>query len=64
MKPSSFCTICTNNCAFELLGLLLSLSIYHKNEKIYIMCDSKTKTYIENSTPQSQLQITWFIELD
>ena len=52
MKPSSFCTICTNNCAFELLGLLLSLSIYHKNEKIYIMCDSKTKTYIENSTPQ------------
>jgi hypothetical protein len=28
------------------------------------MCDSKTKTYIENSTPQSQLQITWFIELD
>ena len=26
-KPSSFSTICTSNCAFELTGLLLSLSV-------------------------------------
>ena len=43
-KPSSFSTICTSNCAFELVGLLLSLSVYHPNEKIYILTDTKTKT--------------------
>ena len=63
-KPSSFCTICTSNCAFELVGLLLSLSIYHKNEEIYIMCDSKTKKSIEQMTPTPKLKIKWFVELD
>lgn len=63
-KPSSFCTICTSNCAFELVGLLLSLSVYHPNEKIYILCDTKTKEIIDNMTPQPNLQIKWFIELD
>ena len=27
VKPSSFSTLCTSNCANELIGLLLSLSI-------------------------------------
>lgn len=63
-KPSSFCTICTSNCAYELFGLLLSLSLYHKNETIYIMADTKTKQYIEESTPTPNLNIKWFIELD
>ena len=63
-KPSSFCTICTSNCAFELFGLLLSLSLYHENETIYIMADTKTKQYIEESTPTPNLNIKWFIELD
>jgi hypothetical protein len=63
-KPSSFSTICTSNCAFELIGLLLSLSIYHTNEHVYILCDSKTRDIINNMTPQPQLQINWFIELD
>jgi hypothetical protein len=62
--PSSFCTICTSPCAFELIGLLLSLSIYHTNEKIYIMCDSKTKKIIENMTPTPKINIIWFVELD
>lgn len=64
IKPSSFSTICTSNCAHELTGLLLSLSIYHPNEKIYIISDTKTKDIIENITPQPRLQITWFVELD
>jgi hypothetical protein len=64
VKPSSFSSICTSNCAFELVGLLLSLSVYHPNEKIYIMCDTKTKMIIDNMTPQPKLQIKWFIELD
>ena len=63
-KPSSFCTICTNKCAFELVGLLLSLSIYHPNEIIYILCDSKTKESIDNMSPNIRLNMKWFIELD
>ena len=64
VKPSSFSSICTSNCAFELVGLLLSLSVFHPNEKMFIICDTKTKTLIDNMTPQPRLQITWFIELD
>ena len=64
MKPSSFCAICTSPCAFELKGLLLSLSIYHTDETIYIMSDTKTKRSIEEMTPQPRLNIKWFIELD
>ena len=64
VKPSSFSSICTSNCAFELVGLLLSLSIYHPGEKIFILCDTKTKKIIDDMTPQPRLQITWFIELD
>ena len=64
VKPSSFSCICTSNCAFELIGLLLSLSVYHPNEKMYILCDKKTKEIIDIMTPQPKLQIKWFIELD
>ena len=64
VKPSSFSSICTSNCAFELVGLLLSLSVYHPNEKMFILCDTKTKEIIDNMTPQPKLQIVWFIELD
>lgn len=63
-KPSSFSTICTSNCAFELVGLLLSLSVFHPDETIYILCDTKTKGIIDTMTPQPKLQIKWVIELD
>lgn len=63
-KPSSFSTICTSNCAFELVGLLLSLSVYHTNEPIYILADTKTKEIIDNMSPRPRLRIIWFIELD
>ena len=63
-KPSCFCSISTFNCAFELFGLLLSLSLYHPNEVIYILCDSKTKKYIEESSPNPLLKIKYFVELD
>ena len=63
-RPSSFSTICTSNCAFELVGLLLSLSIYHPNERIYILSDSKTQNIINNMTPRPRLDMHWFVELD
>lgn len=63
-KPSSFCTICTNNCSFELVGLLLSLSIYHTNEIIHILCDTKTKNTIDNMSPQPKLRMFFYLELD
>ena len=54
----------THKCCFELVGLLLSLSIYHPNETIFIISDSKTKDEIEKITPQPKLNIIWFVELD
>lgn len=63
-KPSSFATICTSNCAFELSGLLLSLSVYHPNETIYILSDTKTKDIIDNITPKPKLNMVWYVELD
>ena len=64
VKPASFSTICTSNCAFELIGLLLSLSVYHTDERIYILCDTKTKQIIGDMTPAPKLDIYWFTELD
>lgn len=29
MRPSSFCTIATNNTSYELIGLLLSIGVHH-----------------------------------
>ena len=64
MKPSSFCTMCSFNKSNELVGLLLSLSIHHTNENIYVISDSKTKDLIENITPKPRLNIVWIIEND
>jgi len=63
-KPRSFSTMCTENSAFELVGLLLSLSVHHTNETIYILSDSKTREVIESITPQPKLQMIWCVELD
>lgn len=62
--PSSFSTLCTKQCKQELIGFLLSLSLHHPSAKTYIICDTETKTYIEESTPQPRLTLFWFTELD
>jgi len=64
MKPSSFSTICTEKCAHELVGLLLSLSVFHTGAKIYIIADSKTKQIIDDLTPIPKLKINWQVDLD
>jgi len=62
--PSSFCTICTNACRQELVGFLLSLSLHHRDAKVYINADTDTKNYIEKITPQPKLNIDWNVCLD
>lgn len=67
MIPSSFCTICTSTCVNELKGFLMSLSLFHRNERIYILCDTNTKQMIEvlmKNKKLIQLKIIWLVELD
>ena len=64
VKPSSFSTLCTSNCANELIGLLLSLSIFHSNAKVYVICDTKTKKIIDAMTPKPRLNLIFHLELD
>ena len=63
-KPSSFCTICTHSAAFELTGLLLSLSVYHPNSPIIVVCDARTKYMMDSITPSPKLDIKWVIMLN
>lgn len=62
--PSSFCTISTNQCKNELIGFLLSLSLHHKDEKVYIMCDTQTKDELNNMTPKLHLVLNIHVKLD
>lgn len=62
--PSSFCTMSTKQCARELVGLLLSLSIHHSESTIYIISDSDTQKYITESSPQPKIKIVWHNVLD
>ena len=64
MKPSSFSTIATKSCAHELIGLLLSLSVFHPGTIIYVMADTATQKEIQSMTPKVKVDIKWFIELD
>ena len=64
MKPNSFCTICTKKCVQELIGLLLSLSIHHTNEKIYILSDEETKDTIMKISPKIKLDIECAVKLN
>jgi len=47
-----------------LVGLLLSLSIYHPHAPVIIISDAKTKSIIENISPPPRLNISWHIQLD
>ncbi len=66
MIPSSFCTICTSTCVNELKGFLMSLSLFHLNERIYILCDTITKDIINKFMINQpiKLEIIWIANLD
>ena len=63
-SPSSFCSLSNRNSAHELFGLLLTLSIHHKNARVYLMVDTYTKEHITSFTPKLDLEIFWIISLD
>ena len=63
-EPNSFCFICTHNSCFELIGMLLSLSIYHKNAKVYGLIDTQTRTALNNMTPNIRLSLDLRVTLD
>lgn len=56
--------MCTHACKHEMLGFLLSLSLHHRGANVVVYCDTITRNYILESTPQPDLNIDWVIELD
>lgn len=65
MIPSSFCTICTSTCVNELKGFITSLSLFHQDSCVYVLCDTKTKEIMDLFLKdKSVLNIIWLVELD
>lgn len=62
--PNSFCCISTYTCHQELIGLLLSLSLYHRNANVLCMVDSETKKAIDECTPKIRLNLDMVVNLD
>lgn len=62
--PDSFCTIATNSCYGELLLFLYSLSIYHKNAKVYVYVDTKIYNKIQQELNILELEIHLYNILD
>jgi hypothetical protein len=62
--PSSFCTICTETCFDDLLGLIASLSHFHKDSHIHIAVDSQTKRRLTPYTRVFKLNYHFHVILD
>tara|TARA_Y100000992_G_scaffold217748_2_gene150511 strand:- start:1806 stop:3425 length:1620 start_codon:yes stop_codon:yes gene_type:complete len=63
-SPDSFCFISTYNSSHELVGMLLSLSIYHNKSKVYGLVDTETYNLITTFVPKIQLQMFLKISLN
>ena len=48
MNPASFCSIATESCANELIGLLLSLSVHHPGAPVICLVDAPTQKAIQS----------------
>lgn len=64
LEPDSFSFICTYNCHHELVGMLLSLSIHHRNATVYGLIDSRTKQVLDNISPKIKLNLILQVILD
>jgi len=62
MKPTIFCTFCTNTCIDDLNVFLKSLSIHHAKSKVYLFLDTLTSNHVRNLHLDLELDIT--INLD
>lgn len=62
--PSSFCTISTETCFDDLLGLISSLSLFHKGAHIHLAVDSQTKRRLTPYTRVFQLKYHFHVILD
>jgi len=54
----------TENCAVELIGLLLSLSVHHPGAPVICFVDEPTKTKIEALSAPLRLNLHLFVELE
>ena len=62
MKPTIFCTFCTNTCIDDLNVFLKSLSIHHAKSRVYLFLDTLTSNHVRNLHLDLDLDIT--INLD
>lgn len=64
MKPSCYCTISTDGAMKDLLALVNSMSLNMPGSRLYVLCDSASKEYIENDNFPINIDIQWKISLD
>lgn len=55
--PTSFCSMATENCATELIGLLLSLSVHHEGTSIICLVDETTQKSVETLSVPLKIKI-------
>jgi hypothetical protein len=63
-EPASFCTITTSETAAEFVGFLLSLSVHHRDARVYVLCDAPSKRAYDALTPVPRLRVAWRVALD
>ena len=64
MIPSSFCCICNKFYKEELLCFLLTLSLHHENEIVYILCDKEVKDFLNLITPKPRIKMKIYSNLN
>jgi hypothetical protein len=64
MKPSAFCTIATNGAMKDLLALVNSMSLYMPGSRLYVLCDTETKEFVERDYFPNKIDIRWKISLN
>ena len=64
VAPSSFCFICTQSSAHELMGMLLSLSLHHPGARVYGFTDTRTQRRIQDEDAPIHLDLRVQVKLD
>ena len=64
VAPSSFCFICTQSTAHELMGMLLSLSLHHPGARVYGFTDTVTQERIKAEDAPINLDLRVQVKLN